>query len=151
MTMLQNQSQYASILDVVASFLAVGASVPLGSSAIVTVWGRNDMITRQQLGMRWEVRDPDGQVVEQYPGGGAIDWEFGYTGPGDEQDFIGGRFDINKPGDYMIKVELVMNPTAPVIVDTYDGLLCRVTEEFAGTITKKELEYDSVVGDIPVY
>ncbi|GAI98061.1 unnamed protein product, partial [marine sediment metagenome] len=38
-----------------------------------------------------------------------------------------------------------------VVVDRYEGLLCRVTEEYAGTITKKELEYDSVRGNIPVY
>lgn len=129
--------------------VGIGARVPLGTSAIVTIWGRNDMSIRQQLGMRWEVRDPDHNLIEQYPGGGAIDWEWGYTGPGDEQDFIGGRFDINKPGDWTIAVELVMNPDSPVIVDTYDGLLCRV-EEFAGTISRKELTYDSVVGDIPV-
>ena len=139
------------VLSPFTSLLAIGASVPIGASAIVTIWGRNDMSTLQQLGMRWVVRDPDGLVVEQYPGGGAIDWEYGYTGPGDEQDFIGGRFDIDKPGDWKIKAELAMNPDAPLFVDTYDGLLCRVTEEFAGTITKKELKYDSVVGDIPVY
>ncbi|GAI96878.1 unnamed protein product [marine sediment metagenome] len=133
------------------NMLGVGASVPLGASAIVTVWGRNDMSTQQQLGMRWEIRDPDGLLIEQYPGGGAIDWEYGYTGPGDEQDFIGGRFDINKSGDWTIAVELVMNPDNPFVVDTYDGLLCRVTEEFAGTITRKELKYDNVVGPIPVY
>ena len=134
-----------------SSMLGIGASVPIGASAIVTVWGRNDMSLRQQLGMRWTIKDPDGLVVEEYPGGGAIDWEFGYTNPGDEQDFIGGRFDVNKTGDWTIKVELIMNPDAPVIVDTYDGLLCRVTEVFAGTITRKELTYDNVVGDIPVY
>jgi len=106
---------------------------------------------RQQLGMRWEIRDPDGLLIEEYPGGGAVDWEFGYTYPGDEQDFIGGRFDIDKSGDWMIKAEFVMNPTAPVIVDIYDGLLCRVTEVFAGTITKKELKYDSTTSPIPVY
>lgn len=144
---MTQQSQVSPFINM----LAVGASVPLGASAIVTVWGRNDMATQQQLGMRWEVRDPDGLVVEEYPGGGAIDWEWGYTGPGDEQDFIGGRFDVNKPGDWTLAVELVMNPTAPVIVNTYDGLLCRVTEEFAGTITRKELTYDSTVGPIPVY
>jgi len=143
MIQLQAQSPFTSQL-------AVGASVPLGASTIVTVWGRNDMSTRQQLGMRWTIRDPDGLVVEEYPGGGAIDWEWGYTDPGDAQDFIGGRFDINKSGDWTIAVELVMNPDNPVIVDTYDGLLCRVTEEFAGTISKKELTYDSTVGEIPV-
>ncbi|GAI59998.1 unnamed protein product, partial [marine sediment metagenome] len=44
-----------------------------------------------------------------------------------------------------------MNSASPVMVDSYDGVLCRVIEEYAGTIIKKELEYDSVRGDIPVY
>ena len=39
----------------------------------------------------------------------------------------------------------------PINVDIYEGVLCRVTEEYAGTIIKKELEYDSARGDIPVY
>ncbi|GAJ11416.1 unnamed protein product, partial [marine sediment metagenome] len=46
---------------------------------------------------------------------------------------------------------LFMNSDSPVMVDSYDGVLCRVTEEYAGTIIKKELEYDETRGDIPVY
>jgi len=38
-----------------------------------------------------------------------------------------------------------------VVVDRYEGDLCVVTEEYAGSITKKELEYDNVRGSIPVY
>lgn len=110
-----------------ARLLGVGTSVPVGQRGIVTIWGRNDMPTRQQLGCRWTVKDPNGLVVEQYPGGGAIDWEYGYTGPGDEQDFIGGRFDLDKEGTYTIKAELLMNPDSPVIVDSYEGNLCTVT------------------------
>ncbi|MBA7609486.1 hypothetical protein ES703_16677 [subsurface metagenome] len=128
-----------------AKLLGVGAGVIIGSRGLVHIWGRNDMTTRQQLGIRWEVRDPDGVVVEDFD-----DWEWGYTGPGDEQDFVGNGFDLNKPGPWTIKVELIMNPPAVVIVDRYDGVLCEVTEEFSGTITRKELKYDSVVGNIPV-
>ncbi|MBA7609487.1 hypothetical protein ES703_16678 [subsurface metagenome] len=109
--------------------LGVGASVPIGQSGIVTIWGRNDVSTRQQLGCRWVIRDPDGAVVEEYPGGGAIDWEWGYTGPGDEQDFIGGRFDLDKLGTYTIAVNLLMNPDSPVVVDSYEGDLCTTTTE----------------------
>ncbi|GAH91967.1 unnamed protein product, partial [marine sediment metagenome] len=61
------------------------------------------------------------------------------------------RFDINKPGDWTISIGLFMNIESPVMVDSYDGVLCRVTEEYAGKIIKMELEYDSVRGDIPVY
>ncbi|GAH37212.1 unnamed protein product, partial [marine sediment metagenome] len=50
-----------------------------------------------------------------------------------------------------IRIDLIMNLDSPVVVDTYDGVLCVVTEVFAGTITRKELKYDNVVGDIPVY
>ena len=129
------------------NFLAgIGASVPLGASGIVTIRGRNDMSTNQKLGMAWTIADPDGIIVEQYSG-----WETWATAPGDTQDFIGGRFDINKPGTWLIRIDLIMNLDSPVVVDTYDGVLCVVTEVFAGTITRKELTYDSVVGDIPVH
>ncbi|MBA7666996.1 hypothetical protein ES703_75081 [subsurface metagenome] len=138
------------VLEVVSPFssvLGIGASVPIGTRGLVHVWGRNDMSTTQQMGIGWTVSDPDGVIVEEY---GV--WEaWPYTGAGGEHEFIGGRFDINKVGDYMIALELRMNPDSPVVVDSYVGVLCRVTEEYAGTIIKKELEYDSVRGDIPVY
>lgn len=129
------------------SLLAAGASVPIATRGLVHVWGRNDMTTTQRMGIGWTVTDPDGVIVEEY---GV--WEaWPYTGPGGEHEFIGGRFDINKVGDYMIAIELRMNPDNPVVVDSYVGVLCRVTEEYAGTITKKELEYDETRGAIPVY
>ena len=124
---------------------AVGASVPIGTRGLVHVWGRNDMSTTQALGINWAVFDPDGIEVEHY-----FDWSYGH-GPGDDHEFIGDRFDINKVGDYLIAIELRMNVPDPVVVDSYEGVLCRVTEEYAGAITKKELEYDSVRGAIPVY
>ncbi|MBA7535586.1 hypothetical protein ES705_27844 [subsurface metagenome] len=128
------------------SGLAVGASVPIGTEGLVHVWGRNDMVTTQRMGIGWTVTDPDGVIVEEYG-----TWEaYPYTPPGSDHEFIGGRFDINKVGDYMIAIELRMNEPDPVVVDSYVGVLCRVTEEYAGAIIKKELEYDSVRGDIPV-
>lgn len=126
---------------------AIGASVPIGLSGLVHVWGRNDMANAQQMGILWEVRDPQGILVERYS-----EWEmWPYAGSGVEHEFIGDRFDINKPGSWRILIHLLMNQDSPAIVDSYDGVLCSVTEEFAGTITRKELEYDSVRGDIPVY
>ena len=128
-----------------ARAIGIGASVPIGQSGLVHIWGRNDMATHQMVGMFWEVKGPDGILVERY----GPTWE-GMT-PGEEDDFIGGRFPIDKPGDWMIAVTLLMNPDSPVIVDSYDGLLCRVAEEeYAGTITRKELEYDGNRGAIPV-
>ena len=140
-------SPFISVPDTIAELLAVGASVPIATRGLVHVWGRNDMITSQKLGIGWIVMDPDGLVVEDYS-----DWQSFSTSPGDTHEFIGGRFDINKPGSWTISIALFMNQASPVTVDSYSGVLCVVEEEvFAGTIIKKELEYDSVRGDIPVY
>lgn len=141
MIALKVQSQFISVI--------AGGSVPIGTRGLIHVWGRNDMSTTQRLGIGWVVQDPDYEVVEEYG-----TWEaWPYTAPGVEKEFVGGRFDINKPGTWIIKIELRMNPDSPVVVDTYEGVLCvakEVAAEFAGTITKMELEYDSVRGSIPV-
>jgi len=84
-------------------------------------------------------------VVDSYE-----DWEMFWTGPGLEQVFVGNRFDLNKPGNWTIFLELLMNYDDPVVVDTYDGLLCVVTEDFVGRITRKELDYDAVRVPFPV-
>ncbi|GAJ04458.1 unnamed protein product [marine sediment metagenome] len=133
-------------LQVGSDMLAIGASVPFGVSAAILIGGTNDMITAQQMGAKWEVRDPDGVVVDSYE-----DWEmWPYTGPGAEHGFVGNRFDLDKPGNWNIVAELLMNPDAPVVVDSYAGLLCAVTPEvFAGRITRKELDYDAVRVPIP--
>lgn len=121
-------------------------SVLIGQRGLVHVWGRNDMANTQRMGVDWTVKDPDGRVAETH-----TEFEmWPYTSPGSDHEFIGGRFDLNKAGTWTIKIELLMNPDNPVVVDTYNGVLCVVTEEFAGTITKKELEYDETRGDIPV-
>ncbi len=139
-------SPFISVPDTIAELLAVGASVPIATRGKVYVRGRNDMATGQKLGIRMIIKDPDGILVQDYQ-----DWEFGDTNPGDDHQFIGGGFDIDKSGDWTIVISLAMNPDSPVTVDSYSGVLCRVTEEFAGTIIEMELEYDSVRGDIPVY
>ena len=135
-----------SVPDTIAELLAAGASVPIGTSGKVRVRGQNNMATSQKLGIHMIIQDPDGITVKDYE-----DWEFGTTGPDDDHEFIGPGFDIDKPGDWLIGISLSMNPDNPVTVDSYSGLLCRVTEEYAGEIIKMELEYDSVRGDIPVY
>ena len=106
------------------------------------------------MGCTWVVKDPDGLTVEEH----TVDWA-GWpwptdVDPDDDHEFISfldEGFDINKPGDWTIAIGLFMNHGDPVMVDDYVGLLCRVTEEYAGHISKKELEYDSVRGTIPVY
>ena len=140
-------SPFISVPDTIAELLAIGASVPIGTGGKVHVWGRNDMTSNQKLGISWVVKDPDGIVVQDYS-----DWQSWTTGYLDDHEFISWeRFDIDKPGDWTISIGLFMNPDDPVMVDSYAGVLCRVTEEYAGTIIKKELDYDGVRGDIPVY
>ncbi|MBA7628888.1 hypothetical protein ES703_36385 [subsurface metagenome] len=132
-------------IQVGSEVLGIGAGVPIGVSAAILIGGTNDMATNQKMGARWEVRDPDGIVVDSYE-----DWEMYWTGPGLEQGFVGNQFILDKPGTWNIVVELLMNLAAPVIVDTYDGLLCVITEVFAGRITRKELDYDAVRVPFPV-
>ncbi len=104
--------------------LSVGASVPIGQRGLVHVWGRNDMAINQKLGISWVVKDPEGLIVEEYS-----DWEMWTTGPNDDHEFIGDRFDLNKEGTYTIAVDLLMNPDDLVIVDSYEGDLCTTTLE----------------------
>lgn len=50
----------------------------------------------------------------------------------------------------MLSCQLLMNPDSPVTVANYNGMICVVTAvEFAGSITKKELEYDAEQAPIP--
>ena len=73
---------------------ALASSVPIGERGLIHVWGRNDTLKRQDLGISWTVKDPDGAIVEQYS-----DWSYGH-GPGDDHEFLGDRFDLGKEGTY---------------------------------------------------
>ncbi len=119
--------------DSIVGLIPVAAKVSQGTRGIVTVLGRNDMATKQQMGIAWRVKDPDGYEVEHYSA-----WEaWPYCPPGDEHKFDGGRFDIDKPGDWTINIGLYMNHDNPVLVDSYVGVLCQVEAiEYAGTITE---------------
>ena len=97
------------------------SNVPQGKRGLVHIWGRNDMATSQKLGISWVVRDPAGLIVESYS-----DWQFGSASPGATHEFIGGRFDINKTGNWTIAIGLFMNPASPVQVASYSGVLCTV-------------------------
>ncbi|MBA7674056.1 hypothetical protein ES703_82263 [subsurface metagenome] len=96
-------------------------NIPQGERGLVHVWGRNDMATTQRLGIHWLVYDPDGLVVEDYE-----DWSTLYYRQGTDHEFIGGRFNLAKPGTYTINIALSMNPSDPEIVDSYYGNLCTV-------------------------
>ena len=136
-----------SVPGTITELLAAGASVPFGTKGKVYVWGYNDMTTKQKMCIQWVVTDPEGYVAEDY----GPDWTFEYVNPNEEHRFYGDQFDINKPGTWAIAISLSMNPASPVIVDSYAGVLCVVeAEAFAGHISQKELEYDSVRGTIPI-
>lgn len=125
------------------------SGVPIGVRGLVHVVGRNDSNIPQEMGCTWVVKDPDKLIVETH----TDDWA-GWpaptdVNPGATHEFIGGRFDINKAGTWTITIGLFMNSASPVQVDSYSGILC-VVEALAGTIVKKELEYDETRGDIPV-
>ena len=139
MTQLEVQSPYISILN-------VGASVPIGTIGKVWTTGRNDMSTSQVVMFYWAVRDPDGLLVLEDD-----DKTLFGVSPGDTEKRGTPSFNIDKPGTWTILIQFLMNPDDPVVVDSYEGDLCVVTEEFAGTITEKELQYDSVRSPIPVY
>ena len=128
------------------SLVAAGSSVPLGASVIVHTWGRNDMATSQILMFHWVVRDPDGLIALN-----DVDKTLFGVPPGGLEERMTPRFDLDKTGTWLVRMELLMNPDDPVVVDSYDGVLCVISEGYAGTITRKELEYDSTRGDIPVY
>lgn len=118
------------------------ANVPIGQEGKIHVVGRNDMDIPMTMGCTWRVTDPDGIVVEEHTG----DWAgIGATDvdPTKTHEFISsGSFDLNKPGVWTISIWLWMNVDSPVMVAEWTGVLCEVTG-YAGTIVKKELEYDS--------
>lgn len=97
------------------------SNVPQGKRGLVHVWGRNDMAINQKLGISWVVRDPAGLIVKSYS-----DWQTFSATPGGTHEFIGGRFDINKTGNWTIAVGLFMNPASPIQVASYSGVLCTV-------------------------
>lgn len=107
--------------------------IPQDQRGLVHIWGRNDMATTQRMGIWWQVTDPDGIALSEH-----AEWEaWPYTPAGDDHEFIGGRFDLNKEGTYTIAIQLFMNPADQVVVDDYYGNLCTVAlavpePEFSG-------------------
>ncbi|MBA7588213.1 hypothetical protein ES708_30265 [subsurface metagenome] len=98
------------------------SNVPQDRRGLVHIWGRNDMSSAQRMGIIWVVKDPGGAVVEEHS-----EWEkWPYTSPGGEHHFIGGRFDLDKPGTWTIMVGLFISPEGSIAVDAYGGVLCTV-------------------------
>jgi len=97
------------------------SNIPKDEGGLVHIWGRNDMTTNQKMGIWWEVKDPGGIIRETY-----ARWETLWTGSGKAQEFIGGRFNLDKTGTWKIAVQLFMNPADQVVVDDYYGNLCAV-------------------------
>ncbi len=103
------------------------SSVPIGQKGLVHIWGQNNTILKQDLGISWVIRDPDELLVELYPDNKDIEWSG--TGAGQDHEFIGGRFEFFKEGIYTIEANLFMNQDNPVVVDSYDGALATVVAE----------------------
>ncbi len=99
------------------------SSIPIGQRGLVHIWGQNNTTLEQRLGISWIIRDPDGLMGEQYS-----DWS-GNIKPGNDHEFIGGRFEFFKEGTYTIDIRLFMNSDNPVVVDSYNGSLGTVVAE----------------------
>ena len=97
-------------------------NIPQNNRGLVHIWGRNDTSKYQTLGVGWVVTDPDYQVVERHEN----DWAAGLVGPGQDREFIGGRFNLNKTGTYRIAIALYINSADPVEVDSWEWILCTV-------------------------
>lgn len=115
MMKLEVTSQFNKLLSI--------SSIPVGQKGLVHIWGQNNTTLEQRLGISWVVTDPDGLLVEQYS-----DWSRNIN-PGQDHEFIGGRFEFFKEGTYNINVKLFMNVDSPLAVDTYDGVLGTVVVE----------------------
>jgi len=98
------------------------SNIPNDKRGLVHVWGRNDTSSYQTLGIGWVVTDPNGLVVERHEN----DWAAGWVGAGQDREFIGGRFNLDKVGTYRIAIAFYMNSADPVEVDRYEGTLCTV-------------------------
>ena len=98
------------------------SNIPIGKRGLVHIWGRNDTSKTQQRGIEWTVKDPQGNVRENYS-----TWEaLPYAGPGVSKEFIGGRFNLDREGVWTINVNLLMNKPSPVTVASYGGNLATV-------------------------
>lgn len=126
-------------------------SVPIGQRGMIHTWGRNDMATSQRMGFHWVVWAPY-EGAPPPPVLNREDWTTFGVAPGDDEERMTPRFDLDVPGQWTVLMELLMNPDNPVVVSSYEGVLCIVAAPvYAGTIVRKELEYNETQETIPVY
>ncbi|MBU1067553.1 hypothetical protein KKE60_07175 [Patescibacteria group bacterium] len=98
-TMTRKELEYDSVRGAIPV-----PKVYLGQSGLVHIYGMYDGVDAKQMSIKWTVKDPTGAVRESYYD---VDtWP--YTPPGSEHHFVGGRFDLNKPGNWTIKAELMI-------------------------------------------
>ena len=80
------------------------------------------------VGPKVEVRDPDDpQHVGDPRVSPAIDWA--EMSHGEELSTEYNICPVDKPGNWLIRIDLLMNPDDPVVVDTWFGLLFFASEE----------------------
>ena len=109
-------------ISLLGNLLPIASSVPIGNTGEVHIRGRNDMLTNQKLGIHIIVIDPDEVIIENYK-----DWEYGDTSPYATQHFKSPPFELYKEGTYTLDAKLLMNPSNPVTVASYEGVLCTVS------------------------
>jgi len=115
------------------------SNVTQGKSVLVHIWGKNTSSETVNLEIVWFVYDPDDIRVEYYG-----DVSYGISA-GDEHEFIGGRFNVNKIGTYYIIVGLYayISEEESTMLDMYQGNLCTV-----GVVTWKKLD-DGIITIVP--
>lgn len=124
----------------------IPTSIPLGTKGRVSIYTSNDENTPQKLGMHWEVRNPQGKVVQEYDV-----WTSFLIAPNGKRAFEGASILFDVPGTWTIWARLLMEP-GDTIVDVYQGTLCEVVgelEEFKGSIGAMALEADGYAVSVP--
>lgn len=81
----------------------IPAEALLGEDGQVHIWGTSDMPVSKIMRCRWEIRDPDGHLVQTYE----RKTMFGVGAYGTEE-FVGPKFDLDKAGAYTIDIELLL-------------------------------------------
>jgi len=116
--------------------VSLPTTIPVDTSGVIGVRGRNDMVTAERIGVHWILRDPTGAIAEEYEA-----WGQTRDGAGAERSFGGGDILFDMLGTWTISIEMLMNPDSPEIVDDFNGdILCAAEEGlFSGSIEDRRL------------
>lgn len=137
-------------LDVDDRWQAIPVAVDKGTKTRVQVTTKNTGTTKYHPNCQWKVRNPQGQVADQY-NNTAID----LSSPDETQEFrkeMWDTFELTEVGDYTIEIWLRSYESGKLL-DYWSGRLCTVVaEEYKGSITDKQLEVSGIADhlDIPV-